>query len=102
LGTRNSELGTMILAGDVGGTKTLLALFEQEGARLVKVSEASFPSHEHAGLDEIVRKFVADQGRPIERAAFGVAGPVEHFRVEATNLPWIVDGAVLAGELGLR
>src|SRR5207248_1075050 len=59
-------------------------------------------SHEHSGLDEIVRQFVAAQGKPVQRAAFGIAGPLKHRQVEATNLPWHVDAAILARELGLE
>jgi glucokinase len=91
----------MILAGDVGGTKTLLALFEEQHGRLYRAAERTYASREHGGLDEIIRRFVAEQQQPIERATLGIAGPVDCGRVEATNLPWIVDASVVAGEVGL-
>lgn len=88
----------MILAGDVGGTKTHLALFTREaGGRLTRHADASYPSREHASFEAILTDFVAAQGHPeLQSAAFGIAGPVRRQRVEATNLPWILDGATLA------
>ena len=74
----------MLLAGDVGGTKTHLALFE--GTRCVK--EQRYFSREFSGLKEIVRDFAPGK---VEGACFGVAGPVENNRCQATNLPWVID-----------
>ena len=91
----------MILAGDIGGTKTVLSVFEVEGGKLREVASASFPSRLHAGLDEIVATFTADRRVPVEHAAFGVAGPVRDGRSETTNLPWVVDGRRLAAQLGI-
>jgi len=90
----------MILAGDVGGTKTNIAFFEGATALQVVV-EQTFPSHEHAGLADIVRQFVGHHQLRVQQAAFGIAGPVRNDRCEATNLPWIVDAATLATELGI-
>lgn len=100
----------MILAGDIGGTNTRLALFETPGGsgvspekglgRQALVVEERFPSREHATLDEIVRAFVAKHGARVEAACFGIAGPVKGGRSETTNLPWVVDARRLAGELG--
>lgn len=92
----------MILAGDIGGTKTTLAFFEVEGGRLKPVVEETFPSREHSGLEEIVGKFVASQKLPVQRACFGVAGPVKRGSSETPNLAWVVDARLLAGQLGLR
>ncbi len=78
----------MILAGDVGGTKTVVALFEIESGGLRLVSDATFPSTAHASFEEILTRFLEDHSRPhIETACFGVAGPVVGGRVTATNLP---------------
>ncbi|MBI3635241.1 MAG: glucokinase [Candidatus Rokubacteria bacterium] len=67
----------MILAGDVGGTKTALALFEHRDGALVLVREAALPSREFPTLEAAVARFLADGARPpIEAACFGVAGPV--------------------------
>ena len=91
----------MILAGDIGGTKTRLALFTATGERLESIVEETFPSREHSGLDEIVRAFVSQQQMSVTHAGFGVAGPVKHSRSETTNLPWVVDARQLAGQLGI-
>jgi len=91
----------MILAGDIGGTKTNIAFFE-DGRRPAVVAQETFPSRAHAGLEEIVRQFISQHALRIRHAAFGVAGPVRNGRCEATNLPWVVDAATLAAELGIR
>ena len=67
----------MILAGDIGGTKSRLAAFETDGNRLKCVVEKIYPSKEHAGLNEIVADFVKTEGIPAHSACFGVAGPVQ-------------------------
>ena len=90
----------MILAGDIGGTKTNIAFFEG-GTPLQAVVQQTFPSHEHAGLEEIVRQFVSQHQLRVQQAAFGVAGPVHNGRCTATNLPWVVDAGTLARELGI-
>src|SRR6266446_2840809 len=90
----------MILAGDIGGTKTNLAFFT-EGPALQAVVQQTFVSHEHAGLDEIVRRFVTQHQLDVRMAAFGVAGPVHNGRSQTTNLPWVVDAVNLASELGI-
>jgi glucokinase len=89
----------VILAGDVGGTNVRLALFEEKDGRLVSREESRFASREQAGLERPVEAFLG--GRSAEAAGFGVAGPVQHGRCEATNLPWVVDASVLARRLGL-
>jgi glucokinase len=92
----------MILAGDIGGTNTRLALFNLERGRLQTVSAVTFRSREHASLNEIVAKFVSSQKLPIERASFGIAGPIKNGRCEATNLAWVVDGRQLAAQLNIE
>jgi glucokinase len=92
----------MILAGDVGGTNTRIAVFDDKGGRLAPTAEATFPSREHGSLEAVLRKFNAAHPLPIDRAGFGVAGPVRHGRCDATNLPWVVDSVLLARELGLK
>jgi glucokinase len=89
----------MILAGDIGGTHVRLGLFEIESGRLVEKDEKEFRSREIPGLEGPVESFLA--GRRVDAAGFGVAGPVRDGRCEATNLPWVVDAALLAGQLGL-
>ena len=77
----------MILAGDIGGTHTRLAFFDQGK----KVVEQIFPSHNYPGLEEILREFLREHKQPIEAACFGVAGFVKEGICRATNLPWVVD-----------
>jgi glucokinase len=90
----------MILAGDIGGTNTRLALFE-DGDGLAPVRAETFPSREHASLAAIVRSFLSGSAVRPDRACFGVAGAVRSGRVAATNLPWKLDAAALAAELSI-
>jgi len=87
----------MILAGDIGGTKTVLALFEPDGDGLRLVRDATFPSREHATFEEILTRFLGE-GDVVDVAAgcFGVAGAVLDGRVHATNLPWTLEEGSLA------
>ena len=91
----------MILAGDIGGTKTNLGIFEVQQGKLTKVQDKRYPSREHAGLEEIVSDFMKTTGVKPAAASFGIAGPVVENRVHTGNLPWVIDGAVLAKMLGL-
>jgi len=91
----------MILAGDIGGTKTNLAFLEVQGRELRPVVEETLASREHSSLDDTVRHFVSAHALPIDSACFGVAGPFKHGRCEAVNLPWVVDARQLASHLGL-
>lgn len=92
----------MILAGDVGGTSTRLAFFTVENGRLNLVVEKDYPSRTHQGLNEIAHEFVAHHRLAIEYACFGVAGPVQHGRVETPNLPWVVDQETISRELRIE
>ena len=91
----------MILCGDVGGTKTRLALVEGAEKGWKVAVEDVYSSADHAGLLEIVRTFRRAHREPVARAGFGVAGPVRDGHVHATNLPWIVDAREIASELSL-
>jgi len=87
----------VILAGDVGGTKTALALFDVRRRALAVVREGVLPSHGYASLPEAIRQFLLEGPRAtIDAACVGVAGPVIDGRCAATNLPWVVDEASLA------
>ena len=93
----------MILAGDIGGTKTVLALFEPQGKTLTPVREATFPSRGHGTFEEILRNFTHDSpGLKLDAACFGVAGAVMDGRVQTTNLPWTLEEKALAATLGVR
>jgi glucokinase len=92
----------MFLAGDIGGTKTNLAVYAYDGDRLVATKVGAYPSKDHQAVGDIVRKFLGDELSGIRQACFGVAGPVKAGVVQVTNLPWIVDAAALQAELGFQ
>jgi len=92
----------MILAGDIGGTKTNLAYFASEGDNLTLITAKSYASKQHSSLRDIVQKFTAQYKERITAAAFGIAGPVIDGRCETTNLTWIVDSREIAQVLGLQ
>jgi len=95
----------VILAGDVGGTKTLLALFEQ--GRPAPAFELRLASAEFADFEALLARFL-DEARAalgaapmIQSACLAVAGPVRGEQVRVTNLPWTIDAVRLAGRFGL-
>jgi len=92
----------MILAGDIGATRTRLAAFETEGSRLSCVVEKIYMSQDYAGLSEILPQFIRSEGIPVHGACFGVAGPVRAGRSKISNLPWIIDSLELAKQLKLN
>jgi glucokinase len=91
----------MILAGDIGGTKTNLALYSVENDKLVPSVKKSFPSKDHSSLESVLREFLAGSTAPITAACFGVAGPVIGGSSKTPNLPWFLDSRELARYLGL-
>src|SRR5213593_1643421 len=91
----------MILAGDIGGTNTRLALFEIKDDRADLVVEQTFSSRAHKSLNEIVDAFLREHQLPVERACFGVAGPVRAGTSKTSNLPWVVDASELATLFGI-
>ena len=93
----------MILAGDVGGTKTALALFDDRADVRAPVRETVFASHEYARLEDGVHRFLAEGAAvALDVACFGVAGPVVDGQTDATNLPWHLDEQALAASLPAR
>jgi len=91
----------MILAGDIGGTNTRLALFEGTPDRLHPLDIQVFPSPHFSGLAEICQKYLGKHNKTVQAAAFGLPGAVVDGRVETTNLPWMVDSRQLSDELHL-
>jgi glucokinase len=94
----------MILAGDIGGTHSRLALFDNASGRLTLVGEEIFPSREYRGLEEVVSKFLHNGNNrngaiQVEAACFGIAGPVQNGRAQVSNLPWIVESTRLSRDL---
>lgn len=91
----------LLLAGDIGGTKTVLALVAARGGEAEVVAEAVFPSREYATLETVVAAFRAAHPAPVARAAFSVAGPVIGGSAHITNLPWRLDERCLGDALGV-
>ena len=86
----------MILAGDIGGTKTVCALFDKTDGGLRLVRDGTFPSQGHASLEEILAKFLDAAAPPLSAGCFGVAGAVIEGKCKTTNLPWELDEVQLA------
>jgi len=91
----------MILAGDIGATRTRLAAFETEGNRLKIAAEKTYKSYEHTGLSQLIDQFVKSEGIPVHNACFGVAGPVRAGRSKISNSDWTIDSGELAFQLRL-
>lgn len=89
----------MILAGDVGGTKVHLALYDFTDGKLNHARDERYPAKEYSGLEEIAKEFLA--GDKVSAACFGVPGPVRDGRLRLTNLPWTLDSRDLAVSLGI-
>ena len=81
----------LVLAGDIGGTKTHLALFSVHGEKLRIESEKRFPSRRYSGLVPVLQEFLAARRPVLDAACFGIAGAVVDGRVTTPNLPWMVD-----------
>jgi glucokinase len=92
----------MLLAGDIGGTKTDLAIFSGEGGPHAPLAEGKVHSADYPSLQAIVKEFLAKSNKPVDRACFEVAGPVIGGRVKTTNLPWLIEESSLAKELNLN
>ncbi|MDZ7696350.1 MAG: glucokinase [Deltaproteobacteria bacterium] len=90
-----------VLAGDIGGTKTNLAVFTAESGLNAPITEATFPSGDYPSLEVIVQEFLSGTQTKIDIASFGVAGPVVNGKSKITNLPWMMDEARLANALGI-
>jgi glucokinase len=86
---------TVVLAGDIGGTKTNLALFVRHEGRPLPAAVESYPSQEASNLESIVKRFLSSHSASLSSACFGIAGPVVNGRCKTTNLPWEVSEARL-------
>jgi glucokinase len=91
----------MLLAGDVGGTNTRLALYAPESG-LAAQARATFKSARYASLEAIVQEFLATTAAQVEKAVFGVAGPIAHGQSTITNLPWLIREASLQQAFGFE
>lgn len=91
----------MLIAGDIGGTKTLLALYDAERGPRRPLAEAEFASARYEGLERMVEEFLGQHGAKARAACFDVAGPVIDGRARLTNLPWVLEEKALCSRLDL-
>lgn len=92
----------MILAGDIGGTKTLLGVYTTEAGPRSPVAIETFASANYDSLESLCRRFLDSVDCSVEAVSFGIAGPVEDGCVKTTNLPWELDERQLADALGVE
>ena len=90
-----------VIAGDIGGTKTRLALVEVVGTHVRVEREAGYPSRDFATFESLLAEFLKDIKAPAH-AAFGIAGPVVGGAVRTTNLPWYIEADVLRQRFGFK
>ena len=91
----------MLLAGDIGGTKTDLAILSSEAGPHAPLARAEVRSADYPSLQALAREFLTKAPMPVDRACFAVAGPVIEGRAKTTNLPWVMDEVSIAKELNL-
>ena len=99
LNTNKSHKKGVVLAADVGGTKTNLALFQIKDGILISLKEKSYPTKTYKSFVEIVHKFHTGKLPTIDGICLGVAGPVTQGRVHGTNFPWEIDSKTICREL---
>jgi glucokinase len=94
----------MLLAGDIGGTKTVLAVFEEDATDFTRepLYEEVFPSAKYNSLEAIIQEFLRDKPVKVNGACFGVAGPVVGMRAEITNLDWLIDARSITKAVGVH
>lgn len=90
----------MILAGDIGGTKSLLAFFSPDTGPRQARDEQSLPSREYSGLAELLKDYLRSTKQKVEVACFGIPGPIVEGRSETPNIPWVVDAHQLQHVVG--
>jgi len=92
----------MLIAGDIGGTKTDLAIYSRESGPHTALAQTEVHSGDYPSLQAIVRQFLAQVKMSVDVASFDVAGPVINGHVKTTNLPWTLDEETLAKDLDLK
>jgi len=92
----------MLIAGDIGGTKTDLAIYSPESGPHTPLAETEVHSADYPSLQAMVTEFLAQVKMSVDVASFDVAGPVIDGRVKTTNLPWVMDEQMLAADLKLK
>jgi glucokinase len=93
---------TLVLAGDIGGTKTRLAVCQVAGTQLQTLAEHSYSSQEFSALEDIIAAFLATHEQRPLTACFGVAGPVRDGESRITNLPWHISAAAITSRFRLQ
>lgn len=91
----------MLLAGDIGGTKTTLAIIASDAGIRHPLAQATFASQAYTSLTQLAGEFLRQSGYRVDSACFGVAGPVVEGRASVTNLPWEIEVAELSRSLGI-
>lgn len=94
--------GTLLLAGDIGGTKCSLAIFLKTAQSLEPLTIKTYASRSASTLEEIIAAFLAETGARIATACLGIAGPVIAGSVQTTNLPWHVAETALKKKFDWR
>jgi glucokinase len=92
----------MLIAGDIGGTKTDLAIYSSEAGPHAPLAETEVRSADYPSLQAMVKEFLAKVKLTVTTACFDVAGPVIDGHVKTTNLPWVMDERSLARDLNLE
>jgi glucokinase len=92
----------MVIAGDIGGTKTDLAIYSRESGPHTPLAQTEVHSADYPSLEAMVREFLAQVKMSVDVASFDVAGPVINGHVKTTNLPWVLDEQTLANDLDLK
>jgi glucokinase len=92
----------MLIAGDIGGTKTTIAIYSREKGARTPLTERTFPSKSYDSLEAIVDEFLKSENMTIDDAAFGIAGPVSGSTLKTTNLPWVVSEETIAKKLRVK
>ncbi len=90
----------MLLAGDIGGTKAILALYPTDGDARAPRIQQRYPSREFSSLARLLEAFLAEHDVSVDAACLAVAGPVVAGKAEATNLSWVVTEQGLRAHLG--
>ena len=95
------KTGVLLLAGDIGGTKTKLALYQMTTEGLNPINDSTYKSIHYDSLERIVAEFLAESEAQPVVACFGIAGPVNEGFCRTTNLPWVVEESVISSQTGI-
>ena len=99
---KGGKIRNLILAGDIGATKTNLGYFELNKGILKSKEISSFPNKDYQNLKSILKEFMKDHHEDLDGACFGIAGPINQGICKVTNLPWVIDQKVLKRLLKMK